>query len=255
MDFYFITFRRINVITYIRDGGYNFHVEFPVQTLLYNFHVQHPQKSTTETKTKSQRGLWSISKRRIIELKFLKGSPQIFKILSNNWINTSKHHGFHFLKSLDGCRTRILNMRYCISNLYLCSCFNTRNDITNITGGTRLSRLHMKTQNSDFVRIIFFSRCYKFHKIIGAQGSIYDFKISNNATKRIKYRIKNQTLQRSVRISDRRCNTFNNSIQHCRHTLSCFSTGTKHITMFTAQQFHNLVFHLIWHSSWQINLI
>ena len=53
----------IDVITYVRHGGDNVHIELAVQALLHNLHVEKSEEAAAETKAKRNRRLGSKGKR------------------------------------------------------------------------------------------------------------------------------------------------------------------------------------------------
>ncbi len=78
-------------------------------------------------------------------------------------------------------------------------------------------------------------------------GSVENPEVSNNATIGIVNRIKNQSLQWSLGISNRRWYLVDDIIQNFIHTVSCFTTGFDDIVAVASQQVHNLVFNLFGH--------
>ena len=203
---------RKHFIRNVRHRSDNIHIKLTVKTFLYNLHMQHTQKTTTETKTQRSRRFRLKCQRRIIQLQLLKRCTQILKIFSLNRVHTSKHHWLHLFKTINSIITRTLNMSNRITHLYLFRSLNARNNITHITSRQLLLRHHIKFQNTNLIRLILLACIYKFNQIIRTNCAINNLKISNNTTERVKHRVKNQALKRSIRVTFRCWNSLNNRL-------------------------------------------
>ena len=174
--------------------------------------MKQSQESTTETKSQRHRRFRRESKSRIVKLQLLQRSTQILKILSFNRIHTSKDHRLGLFKSCNSLFTRTRHVGNCITYLYLGRSFDTRNNISHITRRDSFGRLHTQFKHTYLVRIILFACIEETYTVVCIHGTIYHFEISNNTTERIEYRVKHQTLQRRLWITNRRSNTLNDSI-------------------------------------------
>ena len=133
--------------------------------------------------------------------------------------------------------------------------FDTGNYITYIACTHFIPRRHLQLQNTHLIGIIFLTGSNELHVITFADHPIFYLEISNDSPERIEYRVENQALQRSFRITFRSRNTFYNCVQYIFHAFSRLSTGTQNITPVTTQQVDDFIFNFFRHGTRQINLI
>ena len=81
-----------------------------------------------------------------------------------------------------------------ISHFYLFRGFYSRDNIAHIAGVQHIPGFLFQPENTNFVCIILFARVDKFNPVTFFYLAIKYPKVSNNSSKRIKYRIENQCL-------------------------------------------------------------
>ena len=142
-----------------------------------------------------------------------------------------------------------------IADLNFLRGFDTGYDITNITGTKLLTRNHIHFQHSNLIGIVFFSSIEEFNFITGTDHSVYYLEIRNDTSKRIEYRVEDQSLQRCFFISHRAWNPFDYRLKNLFYAHAGFSRCTDNIFTLTPQQVDNFIFHFFRHSTRHITLI
>ena len=243
VHFLHITLFIIYMVRNVRHRSNHIHIKLTVQALLHNLHVEQSEETTTEAKTQSQRRFRLESQRRVIQLQLLQRRTEIFKILRFNRINSGKYHRLHFLKTGNSLFTRTGNMRNGISHFHLFGSLDTGNNISYISRTKFVTRHHIHFQHPYFIGIILFSRIEELHLVSLANHTVFDLEIGYNSAERIKYRVENQSLQRSLFISFRMRDPLNHSRQYLFHSHPRFAGRTDYFLPFAAQQFNDLIFH------------
>ena len=252
---YLLAVLGIDIITYVRHGGYHIHIKLTIQTLLHNLHMKQTQESAAETKAQCHRRLRRESQSGIIQLKFLQRCTQVLIILRLNRIHTRKDHRFSLLKSCNRFCTWTSHVRNGITYFHLGRSLDTRNDISHITCRNLFGRLHIQFQHTYLVRIVFLTRIEETHTVIRFHRTIDHLEIGDNSAERVEHRIKHQALQWRLRVSLWRSNTVNNRIQYLWYTITCLSRTTQYLLTFTTQQIDDLILHFLGHSRVHIALI
>ena len=83
--------------------------------------------------------------------------------------------------------------------------------------------MHLHLEHSDLVCLIFLSCADEFYFVAWLDGSVENLEICNDASERVEYRVKDESLERSVRISCRSWNALDDGVKNLRHSLSCLS--------------------------------
>ena len=142
-----------------------------------------------------------------------------------------------------------------ITHLHLLRVLDTTDDITHITRTQFLTGNHIHLQHPDLIGIILHARIKELHEIALTDYTVHNLEVGNNAPERVKYRIENQSLKRSLLIPLGMRNTFYDGIKHLPDTLARLTGCTQDILALATNQVDNLIFHLIRHGRGHVNLI
>ncbi len=142
-----------------------------------------------------------------------------------------------------------------ISNLYFPCGFNAGNNIAYIAGGDAFSRRNLEFKHAHLIGVVFFLGGQKLNTVAFMECAVHHSEIGNNASKRVKHRVKNQGLKGSVRISFGMRNAVNNGFQYFIHTLSGFSGSRQNVFQIAANKVYNLVRNLFGHGGGQVHFI
>ena len=123
----------IDLVAYVRHGGYYIHIEFAVQTFLNDFHVQQTKEAATEAKAQSYGTFWREGQRSIVQLEFLERSTKVLEVFGFNRVETCKYHGFYFFKTGNGFLGWVERGGDGVAHLYFCSGLDARYDVAYIT--------------------------------------------------------------------------------------------------------------------------
>ena len=235
----------IHVVGDVGHRGNHLHVELAAQSLLHDFHVQQPQETATESKSQRHTRLGREGERGIVELQLLERGAQVLEILGLDGIHTSKHHGLHFLKSLDGTLTRALHMGNGVAHTHFHRVLDARNDVAHIAGTQLVARRECQFEHTHLIDVIFLASVDKLHEVVLADGAVEQLKIDNDASERIEHRVKNQRLQRCLGVALGCRHTAHDGLEHRLDALAGARTHAQYLARIAAQQLHNLVLHLI----------
>ncbi len=146
-------------------------------------------------------------------------------------------------------------MRDGIAHLHLLRSLDARYYISHISGRQTVTRLHVELEHTYLVGVILLAGRDKLHEIILTYGAVFNLEIRDDASERIEHRVKYQSLQRSLRVTHRRGDSLNDSLQYLGHTDTCLAAGAYHLRRVTSEQVHYLVLHLIRLGTVEIHLI
>ena len=142
-----------------------------------------------------------------------------------------------------------------ISHFHLFRGLDTRYNVTYIARTKFVTWNQFHFQYTYFIGIILFSGIKELHFISLADYSIFDLKVSDNATEGVEYRVKNQCLQRSFLITFGMRNAFDNGCEDFLHAHSGLTGCTYNLITLAAQQFYDFVLYLFGHGTCHITFI
>src|SRR5690606_33530317 len=181
--------------------------------------------------------------------------PQFLKIFCIYRIDTRKYHGLYLFKSLYSFCTWPVFVGNRVPYLDFPCFFNSRNDIAYIPGFDDILGYLVQFQSPYFICKIFLARSNELYAIAFSNFTVFYFKVSHNPPERIEDRVKYQGLQGCIRIPDRCRNTFYDSIQYIWDSHSGLAGGWYNLFTLTADQFDDLIFDLLRHSSRQVHFV
>ena len=108
---------------------------------------------------------------------------------------------------------------------------------------------------TDFIGIVFLSGCKELHKIAFTDFTIDDSEIGNDPPVGIENRVKDQRLQRSLRIAGGGRNAVYDGFQDFINAHACFTARPDDVFRFATDQVDDLFFNLFGHGIVHIHLV
>src|SRR5262249_27108967 len=141
-----------------------------------------------------------------------------FKLVGIYRENTGKYHWFYFFKTLYHLRIGVRSSSDRITYFYLFSILYTCDDITNVATIHFRLFCHLQFQYTYFICIIFLASRNEMNFITFLNRTIQYTIVNDDAAKRIKNTIKDESLQRRCRISFGRGYLFYDCFQYGIYT-------------------------------------
>ena len=116
-----------------------------------------------------------------------------------------------------------------VTHLHFLGILNTRDDIAYLASSQFLTGNHIHLQHAHLVGNIFLSCIEEFHLITLMDAAVGNLEISNDTTERVKDRVENQRLQRSLLITHGMRDTLNNSVKNIFYTFTCLTRSTQDV--------------------------
>ena len=187
MHVHLLAFGGVDLVRYVRHGGYDIHVELAVETLLHYLHVEQPQKAASETESQRQRRFGLEREGGIVQTQLLQRCPQIFVLVGVGGVDSGEDHGLHILESLYGLETRGGGVGYGVAHLYVYRVLDTRYYIADVSGANLSARGHLQLQNPYLVGVVLAPGVEEFDVIAGFDSAVHDTEIGYYAPERIEY--------------------------------------------------------------------
>jgi len=197
--------------------------------------VQEAQETATEPKAQGQRRFGLEGEGGVVELQFFQRRTQVFKVFCVDGVDAGEDHGLDFLKPFDGFAARTLYVGDGVTHLDFLGGFDAGNDVTHVTATQLGAGRHVKLEHTDFVGVVFFFSREKLDKIVGTDGAVDNLEIGDNAPEGIEYRVKDQGLQRGLRIAGRSGDAFDDGIQDVLDAFARLAAGSDDLFPFHPQ--------------------
>ena len=108
---------------------------------------------------------------------------------------------------------------------------------------------------NSFRGIIAYFKIEELYLVTLADGAVLNLEICYDSAERVEYRVKNESLKRSIRITYRAWNTLHYGIQYLLNAHSCTGRCTYYLITLATQQFNDLILNLIRHGALHIALV
>ena len=118
-----------------------------------------------------------------------------------------------------------------------------------------LARRHVHLEHTYLVSLVLAVGVHELYKVARLDAAVYYLEVSNDATEGVEHAIEDKSLQRSVFIALGVGDTFHHGTENFWHTLAGLATGTENLLALAAQQFYNLVLHLLGHGIGHVALV
>ena len=115
--------------------------------------------------------------------------------------------------------------------------------------------MHLHFEHSDLICHIFLTSADKLDLVTRLDRTVHDLKVCDDSTERVEYRVKDQRLKRSIRISLRRRDTLYNSVKHFFYTLTCLTGSKEDILRLATEKIHDLICNNLNHCRLNIDLV
>ena len=244
---YHIAVFGIDVITYIRYGGDDVHIELAVEALLDDLHMKQSEEPAAETKAQRHRTLGLESEGRIIQLQFLQRCPQVFVVLAFDRIDSREDHRLRFLKTIDRFVARTGYMCDRVTHFYLCARLDARDNVAYVTCTDTLARAHVEFEDTYLVRIVLFAGIDEPHFITRVHCAVDHLEVSDDASETIENGVEDKALQRCVGVAYRCRDALDNGIQYLRNAFACTRRATQDICAVATDEVYDLIFHPLRH--------
>ena len=142
-----------------------------------------------------------------------------------------------------------------IAHLHLARCLDTRNDVTHITCTQLLTWAKVHLQHTNFVGIVLLTGIEELHLVALAQNAVGNLEICDDTTERVKHRVKDKRLQRSLFVAHRSGNALNNSIQDILYTKTGLARSFNDILSIATDEVDNLILNLLGHGIYHVALV
>ena len=103
--------------------------------------------------------------------------------------------------------------------------------------------------------MILFAGSNKFHEVVFADSSVFDFEICDDSSERVEHRVENQSLQRSFGVAFRSGNALDYGAENFRHTQSGLTARAKYVFTLAAEQIYNLILNLVGLGTVKVHLV
>ena len=142
-----------------------------------------------------------------------------------------------------------------IAYLNLSGILDARYDVAYLARAEHLTWHHVHLQYAYLVCHILHSSVEELHLVALAYLSVLYLEVGNDAAERVEYRVEDECLKRTFCVAYGVGHSFNNGFQHIVNAFACLARRTQYVLALATDKFYNLVFYLVGHSAWHIDLV
>ena len=225
----------------VGDRGDDGHIVLTVEPLLDDLHMEQPEETAPEAKAEGSGALGGEGQGGVIEPQLIERGTEVLVVLRRNGIDTSEDHRLYFLKALDRSCGRTLHRGDGVAHLDLPRVLDPRDDVAHVSTLHLLLRHHIQLQSTHLIGIVLGIGLHEFYPLTGVDRSIHHLIVGNDPSVGIEHGVKDESLQRSIRITHRCGDLLHDGIKYLLYTHSGATTGEQDILPVTAQEIYHLI--------------
>ena len=227
-----------------------------LQSLLDDLQMEESEESTAEPESQRDRSLCLKLKRRVVELQLLQGIPQIRILCTVGRIESAVDHRVDLFISRQRLCARMLSVRDRISDAGLLDIFQARGNIpdhscTQFIAGDELTG----AKGTDLHDLGFRSCSHHEHRRALFHCSLFDPAEYDDALIGVIFGIKDQRLERRVRVACRRRDLLHDLLEDLMDILSCLCRDQRRVLRVEPDHILDLFLHSVRIRARQIDLV
>ncbi len=192
---------------------------------------------------------------RVVELKFLQRRAKVFVVISGDRVDGRENHLLRLFEARQSHRAGIILAGDGVARLGIGECFHAGNQIADLSGGQAVALRAGEEILADLLHFVLRIVVHEDNGVAGPHRAVDNAHGNDRAPVGIIVRVKDQGLQRRVRVAFRRWQMLDNRLQYFLHAEAGLGRAFLHCLQAQAKVMADFFGHLLRLGSRQINLV